>query len=54
MVRGENYVKYETPFKSPYAIVQTWTNGTVTIQTGEATDRLNISRVKPYNSSEVD
>ena len=42
MVREENDFKYETPFKGPYEIVQTWTNGNVTIQMGSVTDRLNI------------
>ena len=52
-VRKKDF-KYETPFKGPYDIVQTWTNGTVLIQALLITDRLNIRRIKPYNSPEVD
>ena len=33
---------------------QIWKNGTTTIQIGSVTDKLNIRRVKPYNSMEVD
>ena len=46
--------KYETSFKGPYEIVQTWTNGTVTILTGAVTVQLNIIRIKPYNSPEIE
>ena len=53
MVRGKNVLKYETPFKGPYEMIQTWSSGTVTIQTGAITDRLNIRRVKPYKIMEV-
>ena len=30
---GKKKFKYETPFKFPYENFQTWTNGTVTLQT---------------------
>ena len=54
MVRVKNDFKYETSFKGPYEIVQTWTHGTATIQTGAVTDRLNIQRIKSYKIPEVD
>ena len=54
VVRGDNDFKYEIPFTGPYENFQTWTNRTVTIQTGVVTDILNISRVEPYKIPEVD
>ena len=53
MVRRNHAYKYKTPFQGPYEIVQTWTNGTVTIQTCTVIFRLNLRRIKPYNSPEV-
>ena len=38
MVRKQNDLKYETPFKGLYDIVQTWTNRNVAIQTGADID----------------
>ena len=54
MVRINQAYKYKTPFQGPYEIFQIWTNRTVTIQTGAFADRLNIRRIKPYNSPEVE
>ena len=54
MVRRNQAYKYRTPFQGPYEIIQTWTNGTVTIKTGAVTSKLNIRRIKPYNNSEVE
>ena len=51
--RNQAY-KYETLFQGLYEIIQTWMNGTVTIQTGAVTARLNIHRLKPYNNPEVE
>ena len=48
MVKEKNDCKYETPFKGLYEIIQTKTMGTITIQMGAFTDRLNIRRVKLY------
>ena len=42
--------KCETQFKVLYEIVQTWTNGKVTIQTGAVKSRIHIRRIKPYNT----
>ena len=52
--KGKNDFKYETPFKCPNEIVQNWTNGTVTIEIGAVTDRLNFQRVEPYKTPELD
>ena len=46
--------KYETPFQGPYGIIQTWTNGTITIQTGVVTDKLHIRHIKPYKGPEIE
>ena len=54
MVRRNRDYKYETPLKGLYEIIQTWTNGSVTIQTGAVTSRLNICCLKPYNNLEVE
>ena len=48
MIRKHSDFKYETPFKFPYEIFQTWTNGTIILQTGAVTNRINIPRIKPY------
>ena len=53
LVRINQAYKYETPFQGPYAIIQTWRNGTVTIKMGTVTSRLNIFRIKPYYSQEI-
>ena len=45
--------KYETPYRGPYKIVQTQTNGTATLRTGVVTMRLNIRNIKPYNTTNV-
>ena len=41
MVRRNQAYKYKTQFQGLYEIIQMWTNGTVTIQTGAVTARLN-------------
>ena len=46
--------KYETLFKGPYEIFQTWTNGTFALQTGAVTHRLNIRNIKTYNDADVE
>ena len=53
MVRRNQTYKCEAPFQSPYEIIQTWTNGTVTIQTGAVKAR-KYTPLKPYNNLEVD
>ena len=53
MVRRNQAYKYKTQFQGLYEIIQMWTNGTVTIQTGAVPARLNIRPLKPYNNPEV-
>ena len=53
VIKNQAY-KYETPFKVPYGIFQTWTNGTVTIRTGTVTAQLNIRHIKTFNSPEIE
>ena len=54
LVRRNQAYKYETPFQGPYGIIQTWTNGTVTIRTDAVTARLNIRYINTYDSPEVE
>lgn len=42
--------KMDAPNEGPYKIIQVHVNGTVTIQRGSVQQRLNIRRVKPYNT----
>ena len=46
--------KYETPFRGPFEVVQTCTNGTVTLQTGGVTNRVKTRNIKPYNDADVE
>ena len=40
--------KLNCPTKGPYSIVQVYTNGTVRVQNGAVTERINIRRCIPY------
>ena len=42
--------RYETPFKILYEIFHTWTNGTVTLQIGSVTTKINIRNTRTYNN----
>ena len=53
MTMNRSAYKYKTPFRGPYEIIQTWTNGTVTLRTGSVTNRKNIRNSKPYNDAGV-
>ena len=47
--------KYETLFKVTYEIVQTWTNVTITLQTGVLTNIINTHHIMPFkNNTEVE
>ena len=46
--------KYRTKFKDPYENFQTRKNGNFTIQMGAVGDRLNIRRIHPNKTPEVD
>ena len=46
--------KYKTSFSGPYNVFQAWKNGTVTLQTGVVTHRINIRNINPYNDANVE
>ena len=50
MIRKHTAFKYNTPFKGPYENFQMCTNGTVKLQTGEATIRIKIRRMMTYHN----
>ena len=53
MVRRNQAYKYETPFTGPYEVLQTCTNGTITILTRAVTARINIRRIKPDHNPDL-
>ena len=53
MIRNKSAYKCEKMFKGPYENFQTWTNRTVTLQTGVVTTRLNIRQIKPYTNHNI-
>ena len=53
MTLTKSAYKYETPYRGPYKIVQTWTNRTITLRTGLVTMIINIRNIKPYNNPNV-
>ena len=53
-MRRNSAFKHETPFKGPYKVVQTWTNGKVTLRVGAITPRKNIRSINPYNTENVE
>ena len=50
MTRTKSVFKYENPYRGPYKISQTWTNGTVTLRMGEVTTIINIRNINHYNT----
>jgi hypothetical protein len=42
--------KMERPFKGPYTVVKVSTNGTVCVQHGAVTQRVNVRRLMPYHT----
>ena len=53
MALTKSAYKYETPYRVPCEIFQTWTNVTVTLRMGAVTMRLNICNIKHYNTPNV-
>jgi len=43
--------KYEQPYSGPHTIIDTFPNGTVTLQVGPVIDRVNIRRIHPYRET---
>ena len=48
LINVADHHKMEKPRAGPYEIIRTHTNGTVTIQKGNVTERLNIRQVVPF------
>ncbi len=44
---GTEY-KYEEPYTGQHTIIETFPNGTVSLQVGPVLDRVNIRRIHPY------
>ena len=44
----------KNPFQVPYDIVKTWTNRTVTLQTGAVKTIINIHHIKPYKNIDTE
>ena len=40
--------KLKTPYRYPYEIVQTWTNVTITLQTGVLENIINTHHIMPF------
>jgi hypothetical protein len=45
---GEHLRKLEAPRTGPHTVTAVYTNGTLRIQKGKVTDRVNIRRLFPY------
>ena len=50
MIKYKSAYKYENLLKVPYEKFQTFTNRTVTLQTGAVTARIDIRQIKPYHT----
>ena len=48
--KGTNF-KYEQPYTGPHEIIETFTNGTVSLKVGAVTDQVNICRIHPYKEA---
>ena len=53
LIKDRSAYKYETPFKGLYEKFQTWTNGTINVQTGVVTYRINIRIIRPYIDKDI-
>lgn len=47
-INGERLPKADDRNKGPYAVTEVYTNGTVRIQKGSVSERINIRRITPY------
>ena len=45
--------KLEQPREGPYEIIAVYTNGTIHVQRGNISERVNIRRVTPYFESSL-
>ena len=48
IVKDGIFRKLDTPKLGPFAITETYTNGTVRIQRGRVNERINIRRLEPH------
>jgi hypothetical protein len=52
LIDHESLRKAESPYKKePWTITQVYTNGTIRVQSGAKSERINIWRVKPFHKS---
>ena len=52
LIDHESLRKAESPYKKePWTITQVYTNGTIRVQSGAKSERINIRRVKPFHES---
>ena len=52
LIDHESLRKAESPYKKePWTITQVYTNGTIRVQNGAKSERINIRRVKPFHNS---
>ena len=54
MTKKRSAYKYKTLFRGPYEIVRTRKNGTVALQTGTVTHRVNILNINLYNDTDIE
>jgi hypothetical protein len=52
-INGERLPKADDRNQGPYVITEVYTNGTVRIQKGAISERINIRRLTPYFEAEV-
>ena len=50
LFRNKKANKYEQPYLGPYKIIKVFQNGTITLQKGAVSERVNIRWVKPYRN----
>jgi hypothetical protein len=52
LIDHESLRRAESPYKKePWTITQVYTNGTIRVQNGAKSERINIRRVKPFHDS---
>jgi len=51
LIDHESLCKAESPYKKePWTITQVYMNGTIRVQNGATSERINIRRVKPFQT----
>ena len=54
LIRRKSEFKYKSSFQGPFKIVQTWTNGMVTLRVGAVSSRINTRYIKSYNTENTE